>query len=238
LEESVRIVLNVLLVAAVMIGLTTVAMSQGSVQPIRSTSPTPIQATCSAPANATWPIPSIWNVLSIIIACASLYLVRKGHRTSEKSLNAKVVWDAVELLEGKDGETRKNRHLLEKLVKDAAAEGKEFNILEAAQGDQEKLDELARTYDMAGHLVKHGIIPPAILFDFYSRPIALAWKYIGLMVEKKRNDSTLPQPGHMKQFEILAAGAALYRKKKNPAEPPFQIASGVEAAWKKWARKT
>lgn len=228
-------------VSAVFIACTTmVGKGQGFAKPAPPVAPNQIQVTCSVPPSPNSSIPTAWNALSLIIACGSLYLVLKGLRISEKNLRAKIAWDAFALLEGKDGETRKQRHLLDQLLKKARSCEREFNILDEDPGDREKLDELARAYDMAGHLVKHRLISVDLLFDFYSRPIAQAWQYLAPMINEKRNEEDSTQPGHMKQhmrqFEILAAGAVLYRKEKYPGESPFDISSEAKLIWREWAK--
>jgi hypothetical protein len=222
--------------AVIAFGLISTTQSQGQApsKPQSPASQIPILVTVQSPPSPYSPIRDTATILSLVLGCLSLFLVLKGHKTSEQTLRARIAWDSLALLEGKDGEMRQNRHLLEKLVKDAKERGTEFDILQASSANRHKLDELARAYDMAGHLVKHRLIPIELLFDFYSRPIALAWQYLGPIIEKSRNDQALRQPGHMKQFEILAAGAAIYRRKKCPQETPYPIASGVEEHWKRW----
>jgi hypothetical protein len=153
-------------------------------------------------------------------------------------LEAKAAWDTLNLLEGKDGENRKRWYLLEKLISDAEGRGQTFDISHASSAHKNELHELARACDMAGHLVKHRLISAELLFDFYSRPLVVTWKFLEPYIEERRRNPALPQPGHMLQFQILATGAALYRKKKHPAELVFPTKPKIEMLWRAWTKGT
>jgi len=177
------------------------------------------------------------NIATVIAATAavlSLPQLFRNLRLSERSLRSKVYFDVLELMEGKDGEVRDLRHVLEKELLRAKQESRMFDILSADQGLQQKLDQLARAYDKVGLLVKHGVVPSEFLFDFYSCPILVAWSTIWPLIDRVRKDRV--QKSHMLKFEILAIGAALYREKKYGAKPEFSISIEDKAKWNKWKR--
>lgn len=191
-------------------------------------------------------VPIVISVVSVLISTISLYLVTRGHRISEKALRAKIAWDALELMEGKDGENSGRRALLEGLLKKAKDNGDKSIpqrerikqvFLNAPESEVSELYKLARTFDKAGHLVKYGCILVPFLFDFYSRPIAIAWLCLEPMINALRE--TRVQPGHMMQFEILATGAALYRKSQPQHfgdSDLFDIHPEIEARWNRWKK--
>lgn len=125
------------------------------------------------------------TLAALVFSAISLLLATRSLRVSQRSLKAKVSLDALQLLEGKDGRTRDNRLLLESLVKTLEDKNDLLDLRYRDKETRDRLHELARAYDMAGLLVKHGLIPISLLFDFYSRPIALAWKHLGAWVKQE-----------------------------------------------------
>jgi hypothetical protein len=87
---------------------------------------------------------------------------------------------------------------------------------------------------MAGLLVKHQVMPIAVLFDFYSLAIVRAWQHLKHNVDEERKGRN--QEGYMRKFEVIAIGAALYRKKVKNERPQFEIDKETEAEWKRWER--
>jgi hypothetical protein len=223
---------------SIAVGFAPLALGQAQQKALTSLLPSPIQVTLESPPNSYSPIRDTATVLSLILGGLSLFLVLRGHKISRAALDAKAAWDTLNLLEGNDRENRKLWYLLEKLISDAEGQNKKFDILQASSKTQRELHELARACDMAGHLVKHRLISDEFLFDFYSRPLVVTWQYLEPYIEQKRNNPALRQPGHMLQFQILATGAALYRKKKHPAESIFQTKPEIENLWRAWKKGT
>jgi hypothetical protein len=176
----------------------------------------------------------IATVVAAVVAIISVRPLFRNLHASELSLRSRVYFDTLTLLDGKEGEVRDLRHLLEQQIKLAKASGKQFDILTTAVDVRQRLDKLARAYDKVGLLVKHGAVPVDFLFDFYSRPIVVAWTQIRPLVQSVRNDRG--QPGHMLKFEILAIGASVYRLDKYSEPSPFPISAEDTARWKKWNR--
>jgi hypothetical protein len=141
---------------------------------------------------------SIGDIISILLLCsatAGIFLTIRQVSQSERSLRFNVYYQAIEMLE----KTRAARHLLyEKIPKDAS----NFNFGDLNKEEMEQLDELARTYDKLGLLVKHKVIPLNFILDFYSRPIILTWSRLEpyIIAERKKR----MQPAHMKMFQLLA----------------------------------
>lgn len=172
----------------------------------------------------------IASIITCIVALFGIFPLIRNLTATEKNLRSKVFFDTLSLLDGKDYEIRKLRHILDDHIKTAAETGKVFDILSAKKEEQDELDKLARSYDQVGLLVKHGVVPTDFLFDFYSKPISKAWTYIRPLFNKRREK----QPGHMLKFEILAIGAALYRQNKYQEKPDFLISEEDKAKWDKW----
>jgi hypothetical protein len=173
-------------------------------------------------------------IITVCIAVIGFIPVIINLIATNKNLRSKVFLDTITLLDGKNQEIRSLRHKLDDLIKTAERKGKKFDVLSLKQKEKDELDKLARAYDQIGLLVKHGIVPTDFLFDFYSKPIVKAWKNLkGLF-----SDRRLKQPGHMLKFEILATGAALYRRDKYQEQPEFSISDEDKAKWKKWNKWT
>ncbi len=172
------------------------------------------------------------NVATVVATLIALAAVVPNLLAVWRSLRSKIYFDTVALLEGKDDELRNLRHLLEGQLKLAKDNNRPFDILKVSLELQKKLDQLARVYDKIGLLVKHRVIPTEFLFDFYSRPIIIAWQHISPLISQERTSRI--QPNHMVKFEIVAAGAALYRQGKYKEHPPFPISPQAGDAWRRW----
>jgi hypothetical protein len=177
---------------------------------------------------------NIATIAAAIIALICAYPLFRNLVASERNLRSKVFFDTLMLLEGKDNEVRRLRHILEGELETSRASGKPFDVLTATSGIQTNLDQLAREYDKVGLLVKHNVVPIDFLFDFYSRPIILAWRYVNPLINKVR--IVREQKSHMVKFEVLAIGAALYRKKKYREAPPFSISIEDRKKWDNWRK--
>ncbi len=171
-------------------------------------------------------IKDIFSILASSVAIIGIFVTFINVITSRKSLQSKVSMDAINLLDGPNGEIRDLRKKFDQLT------DKKEELPTVSEKDYLLLDKLAREYDKAGLLVKHKIIPIDFLFDFYSQPITKAWKFIHPFIENERKKRG--QPGHMKKFEILAIGASLYRKDKYQEDCQFIISKDDKAEWKKW----
>ena len=141
---------------------------------------------------------SIGDIISILLLCSAttgIFLTIRQVSQSERSLRFNVYYQVLEMLE----KTRAARHLLyEKTPKDTS----NFNFGDLNKEEMEQLDELARTYDKLGLLVKHKVIPLNFILDFYSRPIILTWNRLKPYIVAEREKRM--QPAHMKMFELLA----------------------------------
>lgn len=175
---------------------------------------------------------NIATIVAALVAVVGIVPLFRNLVTAERNLRAKIYFDALTLVEGKDNENRALRHVLEDAVKRAKRDGRTFDILQETIDVQKKLDDLARVYDRVGLLVKHGVVPTEFLFDFYSRPIVNAWLHIRPLISVER--TTRGQPNHMVKFELLAVGAALYRSKKYSETPPFSIPPESRRTWQLW----
>lgn len=189
--------------------------------------------------------PTLWfSAFGTLFSIVSVIIATRAYRTSAVTLRAKVGLDALALLEGDGGILEKQRHILDRLVGNGSEGGEKLDILlkiYRLKDRGEGLHEMLRAYDKMGHLVRFGIIPVDFLFEFYSRPIAEAWKHLEPFVGQLRNESK--HPNHLKQFEILAIGAALYRQNKNqmqfhPEEKwIFEVDLKQRKNWERWRKK-
>jgi len=125
---------------------------------------------------------------------------------------------------------REQRHLLEEKI----AADLNFDIMKASDSERNNLDNLARSYDLLGVLVKHGVAPVEFVMDFYSRPLVRGWQYLEPMVSAERRKRK--QPGHMRKFQVLAAGAREYRRIVYPDERSFDPLKEVADEWESWKR--
>jgi hypothetical protein len=125
---------------------------------------------------------------------------------------------------------RDQRHLLEERI----AADLTFDVMEAPDADKLDLDKLARSYDMLGLMVKHGVAPVEVVMDFYSRPLVRGWQYLEPMVADTRRKRS--QPGHMWKFQVLAAGAREHRRIVYPDERSFDPPKEVAGEWETWKR--
>jgi len=179
-------------------------------------------------------VKDIATIVTFLVVTVGLIPIVINLISTSKNLKSKVFLDTLNLLDGKYHEIRGIRHKLDDYLENAEKTGTKFDILSIKKEDRDKFDRLARTFDQVGLLVKHGVIPIDFLFDFYSKPVIKAWTHIRPMFDVKRKK----QPGHMLKFEILAIGAALYRKNKYQEEPGFSISNEDTAKWKKWKKWT
>lgn len=127
-------------------------------------------------------------------------------------------------------QVRDQRHLLEGKI----AAYPDFDILVASDQEKYELDRLARSYDMLGVLVKHGVAPMEFVMDFYSRPLVRGWQYLEPMISAERRKRK--QPGHMRKFQVLAAGAREHRRIAYPDERSFDPHHEVVDEWEAWKR--
>ncbi|MFC1792726.1 hypothetical protein ACFL3Q_03975 [Planctomycetota bacterium] len=156
----------------------------------------------------------------------NLLISHKGIIEAERASRIQALRQIFDLLE----ECRKERHLLE----DKIAANPSFDVLTASPAEKLSFDKLARSYDILGALVKHGVAPIEFVMDFYSRPLVKGWIYLEPMVAEERR--TRKQPGHMLKFQILATGAAKYRKGVYPNEQSFDSPKELVNDWIKWSR--
>lgn len=87
---------------------------------------------------------------------------------------------------------------------------------------------------MLGVLVKHGVAPVDFVMDFYSRPLVKGWQYLEPMIAAERRSRK--QPGHMRKFQVLAAGAREHRRLAYPDERSFDPHNEVTIEWESWKR--
>jgi hypothetical protein len=216
--------------------------------------PLPDQDTCqSAIRTESWveiaknyaPIASSFISLAGLL---SIWFAILNLRIANRALRARVSLDALQLLEGKDGRMRENRLLLDDLATRLKDDKELIDLRFKDTKTINQLHELARAYDTAGLLVKHGLIPISLLFDFYSRPIALAWKHLKSWVSEERARRKPTQARHLLKFEVLATGAALYRKNKEEKlltaelsvpkpEYWFDIDEKIQEQWENWLKR-
>jgi hypothetical protein len=230
------------LVAAIAVGLTAVVICRPHMQQMPPVSPTEtamsIFPALASNGNAAAQnrilvfeeARDIATVFAAIVGIVPLFLIFLNLKASQQTIRSKVALDALSLFEGRDGENL----LLERLVKDAHDRQLPFDINNVSQKDRETLHQLARAWDMAGLLVKHQVMPIAVLFDFYSLAIVRAWQHLKHNVDEERKGRN--QEGYMRKFEVIAIGAALYRKKVKNERPQFEIDKETEAEWKRWER--
>ena len=175
---------------------------------------------------------NIATLVAAAIALVGIVPVFRNLIAAERNLRAKIYFDTINLLEGSDGDVRKLRTLLQAKLDEAKKTGVPFDITAQPTEVRSQLDNLSRAYDKVGLLVKHRVVPAEFLFDFYSRPIVVAWKSLRPHIDAER--TSRGQPNHMVKFEILAAGAALYREKKYKESSPYSIPRHVIDSWAKW----
>lgn len=163
----------------------------------------------------------IVGILTVVILWISLYPTLRSLKDQERSLRFGVCYQVMEMVE----HTRPMRHRIQnvKIKKDAKPEDvreemrKFYDTL--TKEDKEKFDEVARTFDKLGILVKQGVVPKDFVIDFYSRPIVVTWNRMQYYIKEERDDR--PQKRHMKKFEELALFAKEHRDKEHEGEETF-----------------
>jgi hypothetical protein len=172
-------------------------------------------------------IGAIASIVTTIIAVIGIYPVFRSLRQSERSLRFGVYIKILEMLEA----TREARHLLY----DKVPKQPNTASLDTLSSDEvEKMDELARTFDKLGLLVKHGVVPLDFVLDFYSRPLVVAWHRLEPHITAERRKRN--QPGHMVKFEMLAIEAKKHRDRYHPGEETFNLTDEQMSRWQMWRK--
>jgi hypothetical protein len=202
--------------------------------------PAPLQITVSTPQdnNARWTAKDILQAIGLVFTALGLFYtgwnlryVQQNLQISQKNLQARIALDALIMLEGRNGETWRNWLELEDLVSQAGGPHR-ISVFDPYGRVPEKLLLLARAFDTAGLLVKFGVLPVDLLFNFYSRPIVTTWVCMEPVVRARRMNEIIEQPGHMRMFEILAVGAVLERRSTRPNEKvTFEPNEAQRTAW-------
>jgi cytochrome c-type biogenesis protein CcmH/NrfG len=165
------------------------------------------------------------SIITAIIAVIGIYPLFRSLKQSERSLRFNVYNQVLEMLE----QTRQARHLLyDKVPKEPS----EASLSQLSPDETEQLDELVRTFDKLGLLVKHGVVPLDFVLDFYSYPIVVAWHRLEPHVTTQRRKRN--QPGHMVKFEMLAIEAKKHRDRYHPGEETFTLTNEQMSRWRVW----
>jgi len=172
-------------------------------------------------------IGAIASIVTAIIAVIGIYPLFRSLMQSERSLRFGVYSQILETLE----KTRQARHLLyDEVPKEPSA----TSLSKLSPDQTEQLDELARAFDKLGLLVKHGVVPLDFVFDFYSRPIVVAWHRLEPHITEERRKRN--QPGHMAKFEMLAIEAKKHRDRYHPGEETFTLTTEQMSKWQVWRK--
>lgn len=155
----------------------------------------------------------ITSVVTIAVLIIGFYPIKRSLKQQERSLRFGVYYQVIEMME----KTREFRRKIERDIK-IGKTLEYFNNLEEEEKDQ--FDEVARTFDKLGLLVKHGVVPLDFVMDFYSRPIVGTWLRMQDYIKSQRE--VKKQPGHMKKFEELALLAKEHRVKYHTSEETFE----------------
>jgi len=167
------------------------------------------------------------SIITAMIAIISIYPIFRSLKQSERSLRFNVYNQVVEKME----RTRKARHLLYTKVPETPSTTS-LNLL--SPDEIEQLDDLTRSFDEIGLLIKYGVVPLGFVLDFYSHPIVIAWHRLepSIMAERSKRN----QPFHMYHFEQLAREAKKYRDKEQPGGETFHISTLVNPTWHIWRK--
>lgn len=235
--QTFPLIMRILLLAIVLSPLLAKCAAADTLPASNPKSPGGCCAPMSAPpSEQAWTVKEWLQTGGLVLTSISIFLVVVGLRTSQKALQQRVALDALTLLEGKDAETWENWLLLEDVVQQAEGDPERFKRL-ASLGDRpKKFRRLARAFDVAGLLAKNRLIPVDLLFQFYSRPIAISWKYLRYISEDKAARPFVGQLGHMMLFEILAAGAVMERERVGLDNASRAPETEAEQAWTVWNR--
>jgi len=156
----------------------------------------------------------------------NLRLSRRSVIEAERASRIQALRHVFDIME----QYRDQRHLLEEKI----AADPDFDVMKASDSEKNNLDTLARSYDMLGVLVKHGVAPVEFVMDFYSRPLVRGWQYLKPMVRTEQRNRK--QPGHMQKFKVLAAGACEHRRTAYPDERSFDPSKEAVDEWEEWKR--
>ncbi len=156
----------------------------------------------------------------------NLALSRRSIIEAERASRVQALRHVFDIME----QCREQRHLLEEKI----AADLNFDIMKASDSERNNLDRLARSYDMLGVMVKHGVAPVEFVMDFYSRPLVRGWQYLEPMVSAERWKRK--QPAHMQKFQVLAAGAREHRRIVYPDERSLDPLKEVADEWESWKR--
>ncbi|NQS99346.1 MAG: hypothetical protein HQ591_12930 [candidate division Zixibacteria bacterium] len=166
----------------------------------------------------------IATLVAAIVAIVGVPLTYWRIRIANCSLRGAMYSRILDMMEP----VREYRHLLERKLKEPNL--KVFDSL--SEGEKKNLDNLARTYDKLGLLVKHSDVPLEFVLDFYSRPLVVAWHRLSPHINRTREERN--QPGHMVKFEMLAIAAKLHRDKYHKGEETFPLSEEDLRRWKTW----
>ena len=172
-------------------------------------------------------IAAVARIVTALIAIIGIYPLFRRLVQSERSLRFGVYHQILEMLE----KTRQARHLLyDKVPSEPSA-----TSLNALSPDElSQLDDLARTFDKLGVLVKHSVVPLDFVMDFYSRPIVVAWHRLEPLITEERRKRS--QPGHMIKFEMLAIEAKKHRDEHHEGEETFILTNEQNKKWRMWRK--
>lgn len=156
----------------------------------------------------------ITSIMTLAILIIGFYPAFRSLKQQERSLRFGVYYQVIEMME-KTREERRN-------IQDRVQPGKAVGYFNTLKDEKQKnaFDEVARTFDKLGLLVKNGVVPLDFVMDFYARPIVITWHRVREYVEEERKERG--QPGHMKKFEELALLAKDHRDKYHKGEETFE----------------
>jgi hypothetical protein len=170
---------------------------------------------------------NIATVVAAIVALTAIYPLFRNLRSSERSLRFNVYIQVIEMLD----EMRRARHLLyEKFPREPC----DASLSQLSREEIDQLDDLLRTFDKLGLLVKHGVVPLEFVLDFYSYPIVVTWHRLKPYITAERLKRN--QPGHMVKFEMLAIEAKKHRDKHHRGEETFPVTTEPETKWNVWPK--
>ena len=170
---------------------------------------------------------NIATMVAAVIAVFGIILALVNLKKTEQSVRFRVYIDILDMCES----VRDARLLLyEKVPKEPS----NTSLTGLTPDEVNELDGLTRVFDRLGLLVKHGVVPESFIFDFYSRPLVVAWHRLEPRITEERRKRE--QPGYMRKFEILAIRAKNYRDKTHPGQETFRLTNEQKESWKVWKK--